>query len=324
MSTIKDVAKVAGVSSTTVSRVLNYRGYLSSEIKQKVYQAMEELAYQPNELARALLNNKSNIIGLIFPSITVPFHAELVQYIESLLRKNGYKIMLCLSLGDREKEKEYLRMLKMNQVDGIIVGTHNDNIPDYNISNLPVVAIDRFLGDNVTTISCDNYAGGKMAVECLLEKGCKNIALLRGPSNLKKTLNKRTRAYIDIMKTYGLPTKIIDANLICSIEEKNKIIQEALAQSDDIDGIFATDDLLAALAINIVKKTDKRIPEDIKIIGFDGAKMTLTYLPQLATIQQPIETIAQTAVDLLLRKISGEQVEDVIDLPVRLIEGEII
>ena len=188
---IKDVAKVAGVSATTVSRVLNNRGYISKETKRKVYAAIEDVEYYPNDIARALLSNKTNLIGLIFPMINNPFHVELISYIETILSEKGFKVLLCNSMNNPKKEQDYLTMLRRNQVDGIIVGTHNDNIPDYNISGLPVVAIDRYLGENVVTVSCDNYAGGRLAVESLLEKGCKNILCIRGNSKLKLPANKR-------------------------------------------------------------------------------------------------------------------------------------
>src|SRR5690606_26731085 len=121
MATIKDVAERVGVSVTTVSRVLNNRGYLSENLKRRVYEAMRELNYQPNELARSLLRKKSNIIGLIIPDITHPFFGEIARYVEYYAYKNKYKILLCNTQLNRSKEQEYLNMLKASQVDGIIM-----------------------------------------------------------------------------------------------------------------------------------------------------------------------------------------------------------
>lgn len=318
---VRDVAKEANVSPTTVSRVLNNRGYLSDEVKQKVYAAMEKLEYVPNELARALYKNKTNTVGLIFPTITNPFHAELIQDIEFHLSANGYKVFLCNSLNNPEKEREYLTMLRKNQVDGIIVGTHNQNIEDYNIPGLPIVAIDRNLGEGTTTISCDNYAGGKMAVELLLSQKCKNILCIRGDSKIKLPANSRTLAYLDMMKKAKLPESVLEVQFIKSIPEKRKLVEDYLFAHPEIDGIFAGDDLLATFAIETFKKMGKTIPQEAKVIGFDGAEQTLAYKPELTTIQQPIQAISQLAVEVLLKKIAGEKTEDVLDLPVSLIRG---
>lgn len=321
---IKDVAKVAGVSATTVSRVLNNRGYISEETKKKVYEAMEEIEYYPNDIARALLNNKTNLIGLIFPMINNPFHVELISYIETILSERGFKVLLCNSMNNPEKEQDYLTMLRRNQVDGIIVGTHNDNIPDYNISGLPVVAIDRYLGESVVTVSCDNYAGGWLAVQSLLDKGCKNILCIRGNSKLKLPANKRSQAYIDIMNENNLKVNIEEVEFIKPIEEKFKLVKEIILTNRDIDGVFAGDDLLASMVINICEEQGIDIPKDLKVIGFDGAIQTLAYLPKLTTIKQPIKKIAEVSVDKLIRKINGEEVDNEIKLPVVLHKGKTI
>lgn len=122
---IKDVAKVAGVSPTTVSRVLNNRGYISEETRKKVYDAMEEINYYPNEIARALLNNRTYFVGVIVPTVTSPFHGEVVEQIEYYLSQKNYKMLLCNSKNQMDTEKAYIDMLRRNQVDGMIVGTHN-------------------------------------------------------------------------------------------------------------------------------------------------------------------------------------------------------
>ena len=125
---LTDVATRAGVSPTTVSRVINNHGYISEKTRQKVMQAMDELNYQPNSLARSLHGKSTHLIGVIFPSITNPFYAELVQHVEERLFNAGYKVILCNSAQDKEKERDYLKMLLANQVDGIIAGTaHADN-----------------------------------------------------------------------------------------------------------------------------------------------------------------------------------------------------
>jgi LacI family sucrose operon transcriptional repressor len=318
---IREVAQEAGVSPTTVSRVLNNRGYLSDETKNKVFAATKKLEYYPNDLARALFRNRSYTVGLIFPSITNPFHAELIQDIENELSNNGYKVLLCNSLNKPEKEKFYLTMLRKNQVDGIIAGTHNRDIKDYDISGLPIVAIDRSLGKNTTTVSCDNYKGGKQAVELLLEDGCQRILCIRGDSSIKLPANNRARAYSEIMKEKNMTPRILEVPFVDDFTEKKRIIEEYLGQHKEVDGVFAGDDLLASIAIHYLNNVGRKVPEDVKVMGFDGARQTLIYNPNLTTMRQPISEIANVAVQKLINKINGFEESDELHLPVKLIKG---
>lgn len=318
---IREVAKEAEVSPTTVLRVLNNRGYISEETKNKVFDAMNKLEYYPNELARALFKNETYTVGLIFPTITNPFHAELIQSIEFELSNKGYKVLLCNSLNNPTKEKEYLAMLRKNQVDGIIVGTHNKDIDDYNIPGLPIVAIDRNLGKNTVTVSCDNYTGGEIATQLLVSHGCRNILCIRGDSKIKLPANSRTLAYKNIMKENNLDPLILEVPFVAEIKDKKKMIGEYLETHPNIDGIFAGDDLLATLAINSLIYMRKNVPEDVKVVGFDGAEQTLIYNSDLTTIQQPIGQISSVAVHKLLNMIGGKEEKDELDLPVRLLKN---
>ena len=142
MANIKDVAKEAGVSVTTVSRVMNDRGYISEKTRKRVYDAMEKIGYHPNELAKNFFRQKTNIIGLILPDISISFYAEETKYIEEHLYKNGYKLMLCNAYNSKEREKEYINMLQRNKVDGIIIGSHTLEIEDYLKIDMPIVALD--------------------------------------------------------------------------------------------------------------------------------------------------------------------------------------
>ena len=183
---------------------------------------MKKLEYYPNELARALFKNETYTVGLIFPTITNPFHAELIQDIEFELSSRGYKVLLCNSLNNPTKEKEYLTMLRKNQVDGIIVGTHNKDIADYDIPGLPIVAIDRSLGENTVTVSCDNYRGGELATQLLVNHGCQNILCIRGDSKIKLPANSRTLAYKDVLNKFMLEPLVLEVPFVKEINEKMK------------------------------------------------------------------------------------------------------
>lgn len=181
---IDDVAKLAGVSKTTVSRVLNKRGSLSEKTIKKVYDAMDELNYRPNVIARQLFKQETKLIGLIFPTVTSPFFGQLISSIQKQLFNQGYRVLIGDSKNDSRIERKYLQELLAHQVDGLIVGSHNSGIDEYNNPNMPIVAIDRRVNDDIPIISSNNYMGGLMATELLIKKGARKIIHTNDPKNL--------------------------------------------------------------------------------------------------------------------------------------------
>ncbi|MBP2075967.1 LacI family DNA-binding transcriptional regulator [Oceanobacillus polygoni] len=310
-----DVADKAGVSRTTVSRVLNNRGYISDKTRQKVHEAVELLNYQPNEIARSLFIKKTYIIGLIFPTTNNPFYGQLIFHLENICESLGYRVLLCNSQGREDKEKDYLKMLQRHQVDGIIAGAHNRGIEEYNNQHLPLVGIDRYLSKNIPVVSSDNYDGGKKATRLLIDKGCKQIIHINGSPSLETPANLRREAYEDVMKEnqFHPRTYIIGDN----------IIERLFDENPNVDGIFASDDLIAANVIREAKRRNINIPGDLKVIGYDGTETTRILLPELSTIQQPVKEIADLAIKLLMKQINGES-ESQIEwkLPIKLIKGE--
>ena len=168
--TLADVAQVAGVSLTTVSRVLNNRGYLSQETKDRVAKAIAELNYRPNQVARALHGKSTHTIGVIVPTVALPFFGELAAEIENALADHGYRILVCNSMGRADRERDYLDLLVSHRVDGIISGGHNESLPEYHTVRMPLVTIDRLLSPTIPNITCDNEAGGRTATEHLLAR----------------------------------------------------------------------------------------------------------------------------------------------------------
>lgn len=321
MANIKDVAERSGVTVTTVSRVLNNRGYISEATRQKVYKAMEELNYQPNEIARALLKRKSNLIGLIIPNVSHPFFAELTNYIEYYAHKNGYKILLCNSYQDSKKEKDYIDMLKRNQVDGIIMGSHTLETSEYLNLSLPIVAVDRFLSKDIPCISSDNYNGGALATKLLIEKGCRKIAHISGSLSLNTPANQRYKAFVDVAKENNIPYVVTETTLNSfHKEEYERIIYNLFKEHSDIDGIFASSDLIAACIIKVANSLEKSIPENLKVVGYDDISIASLIVPPITTIRQPIEEIGKLAVEAIINQLNGKKVQIETILPIELIE----
>lgn len=318
---LEDVAKLANVSKTTVSRVLNNRGYLSQKTIDKVNKAIKTLNYQPNSAARQLFKQETKIIGLLFPTVANPFFGEIIQELERKLYKQGYKVIIGNSMDDSEKEEHYLNQLLSNQVDGLIVGTHNRGIQQYKKDHLPIVAIDRFMNKDIPTIESDNYHGGLMATLRLIEKGAREIVHITGPKQLETPAHRRTYAYIETMKKNGLTPSIYYLDFNISYEEKSRIFHRIFNEHPNLDGIFAANDVDAIMLIRIAQTLGKRVPEDIKIIGYDGTKLIRNLYPDLTTIVQPITTITDKALEILNKRLRSQITEDEYIFDVSIWEG---
>lgn len=319
MATIKDVAKVSGVTVTTVSRVLNDRGYISQATRKKVHDAMKELDYQPNEIARSLFRRKSNMIGLIVPNVAHPFFAELTSYIEYYAYKAGYKVLLCNSYQDSVKEKDYVDMLKRYQVDGIIMGSHTLDISDYLIPTLPIVALDRNFSDNIPFVTSDNYHGGILATNLLIDKGCKKLAHISGPFEINTPANKRYQAFIDVVLERKVDYVIKQAKLDI-FESYEKLAYKLFEEHPDIDGVFASSDMIAVSLIHVANLIGKDITKDLKIVGYDDINIASIIVPPLTTIRQPIEKMGELAVKVLIDLLEKKEVSIENILPISLVE----
>lgn len=313
---LTDVAALAGVSPTTVSRVINKKGYLSQKTIDKVKAAMKELGYKPNNLARSLQGKSAKLIGLIFPNISNIFYAELIEHLEVELFKQGYKVIICNSQNDPEKEREYLEMLEANQVDGIISSSHNLGIDDYERVEAPIVAFDRNLAPNIPIISSDNFEGGKLAAATLHKHGCQKIIMITGNDNSDSPTGLRQLGFSYQLKE--APVIKVPNNL--SNLRREMEIKSTLSQFQP-DGVFVSDDLTAILTMKIAGQLGLRIPQDLKIIGYDGTTFIADFYPQLATIRQPLQDMAQLTIDVLLKKIAGEKTSKDYILPISLIAG---
>ncbi|GIO87636.1 LacI family transcriptional regulator [Paenibacillus faecis] len=320
MATIHDVAAKAGVSVTTVSRVLNNRGYISETTRKKVYDSMDALGYQPNEIARSLLRKQSNILGVIVPSVSHPFFSELTDRVEYYAYQKGYKVLLCNSQRDPIKERDYIEMLKRNRVDGIFMGSHTLEVEEYQSLRSPILTFDRKIGEEIPFISSDNYEGGRLATERLIALGCRKIAHICGNLQLDLLANRRTSAFLDVVRQHGTEHLIIQTDMNVFDQAKyEELLSQLLKEHADIDGIFATSDIIAAFAIKECKRVGKKVPEEVKIIGYDDVSAARWVTPELTSIRQPVDEMGKLAVDLLCRQVEGENVDFANILPVELI-----
>lgn len=319
MATMKDVAKLAGVGVGTVSRVINKNESVKESTRLKVEKAIKELNYTPNEIARTLKISQSKTIALILPTIWHPFFSELAYYTEENVSKRGFKMILCNSSSKKEKEIEYLDMLKQNKVDGIIAITYND-IDRYVSSNLPIVSIDRHFSEGVAYVTSDNYNGGKLAVNKLIENDCKKIAFMGTHNERNTDVDNRRKGFEEESIAKNIEYKIFDE--IETEQDLEDKMEKFLRQNINIDGIFTINDFFGLRVIKILEKLNKKIPKDIKFIGYDGVKMSYEQDFIMSTIRQPVEQMAKEAVEMLFKMIEGDYTSKKVKLPVYYIKGD--
>ncbi len=311
MANIKDVAKRANVSITTVSHIINKTRYVSDELTERVNKAMEELDYHPNSLARGLRSGKTKTIGLVIPDISNQFFAEISRKIEDRGFENGYSVILCNTNDDPQKEKTYIDVLLAKKVEGIIfistiVESNNlDRVMEFNI---PIVVVDRIIKDiKSDTVLVDNSKGGYAAAKYLIELGHRRIGCIEGPSLITPSA-QRAEGYKLALQEEGIK---IDPDLFVTgdfrYESGNKAMRELLALPNPPTAVFACNDMMALGAIQAINDNGMNIPDDISVIGFDNIPFSETVYPTLTTMAQPIYEIANLIVDLLINRIKLQQ-----------------
>ena len=301
MPTIKDVAAEAGVTSTTVSRVLNNRGYISEETREKVYSAMEKLNYMPNEMARNLSRQKSDYIGVILPSVEHPYFSKVLHWLEHYVTKHNYKIMVCISENSREKELQYIDLLYSHRVLGIVVCSHIGETMEHLDSNCPLISFEREIAENIPAVLCDNYQGGILAANRLFDAGCRNIAIFNTPTKENIPAYSREKAFMKCCEDKKISGRVVYTDRLAPLsEEFGNNILELLKKNSDLDGIFATSDVMAANIIRACKKMGKRVPEDISIAGYDGITIAKILEPKLTTLCQDTVAIGRIAAEKLI------------------------
>jgi len=322
-TTLKDVAKEAGITVTTVSRVLNNRGPISEKTRKKVYGAIKKLNYSPNEAARSLAKKYSNIIGVIVPSVNNPFFAECAEYLEKFAYEKKYKIMLCNSYHQKSKEIEYIEMLKANKVAGIFISSRTPGIGKYLSSNLPIVSFERIIDDSISSVSCDNYNGGVLATTRLIDDGCKYLINIGGISGLSMLADERTRAFEDICSQRGIAHKVYETHeKQFQTMDYTEFLKKIISENPLVDGIFASSDIIAAQMIKVCSSLGYKIPTDLKIIGYDDVQIASLLAPGITTIHQPLDQMCRAAINTIIDSCEGSTTPTRITCSVKLIIRE--
>lgn len=302
MASIREVAKLANVSPSTVSRVINGTANVDEEKKRRVLKAIDESGFTPNEVARSLFKKSSRTIGVIVPSITNPFFTEMSSAIEKTVNEFGYRMTICNTSGDVEKEKNAISMLTSMNVDGIVITTSNQGLKKI-LENCetPIVAIDRVISKNTSGgyIHCDNYEGGRMAAEHLIRNGCRSIVCVRGLESISSA-RERYQGYLDVCREQNIEEQSIRCDY--SFTEGLTMTEKLLEQFPDVDGIIACNDMVAISIYKVLCRRNIRVPEDIQLVGYDNISLAHLMTPELTTVAQPIEKMGVKAVKMLIQR----------------------
>ncbi|MDP4191528.1 MAG: LacI family DNA-binding transcriptional regulator [Bacteroidota bacterium] len=308
--TLNDIAIKAGVSVTTVSRVLNnkhekYR--ISAETKTLVMQAAKELDYRPNLLARGLRLKRTHTIGIIVPDISNPFFAFVTHMLQMFIYQHGYSLIVCSTNEDIKTEIEQIELLKSKGIDGFVimpVGTTHNHIDDLLGEDKPVVLLDRCFNDiNINAVVVDNYTGAFRAIEHIIQNGHTKIAIIQGLLNTY-TNNERLKGYREALKKHHIKinTDYIVGN---DFRKENGYIETKLLlkMENPPTAIFTTSDLITLGALQALFEGNCKIPEDVSLVAFDDIDFAPYLMAPLTLVRQPKELIAETAGKLLIEDI---------------------
>jgi len=325
--TLADIARVAQVSVSTVSRVLSNKDYpIKAENRQRILKLAEEMGYKPNLVARSLQSNRSHLVGVIVDRMQSPFAAATVQGIQDGLRNAGYSVSIAYSNRDQALAIEAINSFYSRQVDGVIIlnswlHTYNDAI--LSLQDRPFVFVNRVFGNCLSNcVGPGDHYGAQLATQHLINLGHRRIGFIGGMQDWIEAQN-RLSGYWDTLLKHSLP---VDEALIeygdWGVDSGYEATQALLALEEKPTAIFAANDIMALGAMYAIQEAGLKIPEDIALVGYDDRDFAAWIRPALTTVRMPSYEMGQAAARLLLEQIGGEELEDATQIPGELIVRE--
>lgn len=313
--TIKDIAEKLGISSSTVSRALRGDERIKKDTRELILHTAEVLKYSPNYTAVGLRSKRSFIVGMIIPEMVTPFFVTIINLVQNELKKNGYRLIIAQSQENVDIERSNLEMMEQYRVDAILMSVchKSKNIDLYNRfinRGTPIVFFDRVPDiDTASKVIIDDYKKAFFLVEHLIRKGYRRILHLAGPAHIKNAVDRK-RAYIDALQKFKIaydPALHVIAGI--SIEDGEDTIRKVKEiYKTEFDAIFCFTDTLAIGAKNYLQKHGFKIPNDVALAGFSGSLLSTIIQPQLTTVEQPLDQMADTICALLLKHLSDKDV----------------
>jgi len=307
--TMKDVARLAGVSTSTVSHVINNDRFVSDATREKVDAAIKSLNYAPSALARSLKLNQTRTIGMLISGSSNPFYSELVRGVERSCFERGYSLVLCNTEGDEQRMNSNLETLLQKRVDGLLLLSTETLLPSIDIMNrypsVPKVMMDWSPFDSDSDVIQDNsLLGGEMATQYLIDKGYTRIACIGGPKD-KTPARMRLDGYRKAMQQAGLPIPdgyetVGDFEFLGGLTAMHAL----LALNPPPQAVFTCNDAMAVGVYHALHQAGLRVPEDMAVIGYDDIELARYMTPPLTTIHQPKDELGELAVDVLIHRMA--------------------
>lgn len=324
--TIKDIAKVAGVSYTTVSRSLNDHPEIKRETKKRIFEVAEKMGYSPNAIARSLVKKNTLMIALLVPDITNPYYPEVAKGVEDYASAHGYSVFLCNTNGNVAKENEYLKVLRERRVDGIIVSPISETLPTIlkeQKFDMPIVFIDsRTENDEMCFVVLDDIKASYMAAEYLMELGHRDIAFIGRYENTGSRKD-RVEGYRQALEKFGIKAQVNLAEISASDRISGyNIMIEMIRNGIMPKSVVAENDIIALGVIEAVEKSGYNVPGDVSVIGIDDIEFASLPKINLTTVAQPKNKLGGLAVEILINKINGDKRKNAIVLePTLVVRG---
>ncbi|MDO4273491.1 MAG: LacI family DNA-binding transcriptional regulator [Eubacteriales bacterium] len=311
-ATMKDIAKRTGLGLATISSYFN-GGNVREKNRKKIEEAIEELHYEVNEVARGLKTNATKTIGVVIPELDMIFCTEIIIGMEDILRSHGYATIVCDCRTDKNLEKEAVEFLTRKRVDGIInmpVDAGGNHLKTFQRTGKPIVLIDRKIqGLSCDCVLVDNLKAAENAVELLVENGHRNIGIIAGPRDIY-TAQERMAGYCKVLKKYDIP---VQESLIChgdyTIQGGVKALETLIKKNPHMTAVFVTNYEMTMGAVIGVNELGIRIPEQLSLIGFDNLQFARACSPKLTVVAQPTEEIAREVARIMLERLGENKQE---------------
>ncbi len=310
MATMKDVARLAGVSIATVSATVNGSAFVSPELRARVTEAIHQLGYAPDGVARSLKMGRTQLIGLIVADITNAFFTELVHVIEAAMQDAGYSVLLCDTDEDFEKERNYLRILQTHRVDGVILAPTGSGEAYHDLKalseRLPLVLVDRALPQlGLDAVTVDSFSGAYEATSHLLDLGHRKVATITGPHHLAPARD-RLNGFRAALEERGLEVRsdFIRSGSFRELEAM-EAARELLSNPDRPSAVFVANNHMMIGVMRAIAGLQLNCPRDVSVLGIDDFPWANAFTPRLTVVRQPVEQIGRAAVRLLLARIAG-------------------
>lgn len=309
MATLKDVAKLANVDVSTVSRALNNTSYVHPDTKERVYAAAKELGYRPNAMARALRRGRSHVLGVVVPRLHLTIFSEILQGIEAEAQKQGYMTTVCVTEDDPKIERDRLNRLRENGVDGIIIAATGRNgriLKDLKASGIPVVQLVRRQELELSSVVADFEASGREAVEFLYKKDCRSIGLIAGAQHLAP-YKGRYEGYRKAVEALGLEEITGSSDrMVTSFGYGYESAKQLLEENPDLDAIIAAVDVQGLGAIRAVTERGLKIPEQVKIVSLTGHRVGRMLETTMTSMEMPAFQMGESAARLAIDEIEAD------------------